>query len=161
MKIKIIAICSVVIAFMANVHAGWLTDLLPSSLTDAQKEWHMSERGVGTSDPLYPLKVISDGYKMIEIYREPERKRGSGPTWPAYDAVNWGWKLTVKNVSANKLNVTVNYTLMDADGFKVAYATPNSEWVTPGNTVTIQSTASMPYDQLKRVTQSSWSLSYY
>ena len=164
MKIKIAAIFSM-IALVLNAHAGWLTDLILPSLTTAQKEWKMYERDVVADLPkgleAYPLTVISDGYKMIETYREPEVRNQTGNTRAAFDAVRWGWQLTVKNNSTTTLSVKVDYQLMDTDDFVLTYRLyPPSKLVAPGDTVTFKETETMPYDTLKRVTQSNFKLNY-
>lgn len=135
--------------------AAWLDDLMMPELSSSQKEWHTFTRSsIREKDPIFPLQVLNDGYKMIETYAHPQLK---GVTF-----VRWGWQITVRNRSNYPVSVSVHYFLKDVDNFTVASGMTLQNWlIRPGNTVTIQDTDSIQYKELKRVTESSWSLDFH
>lgn len=127
-------------------------------LTKEEMDWKIFNRTVDTDDPNYPLEIILDGYKMIRAYHEDTRNIRN-VEFPAKDKVEWGWKYTVKNKSNKRLRVTVNYILKDKDLFKIT-SDEDNEYVDPGETMTIRSTSFMDFQNVKRVFNSSWKVSY-
>ncbi len=154
-----LAVLSCFSALTITANAGWLENVLLPKLTKEQTEWTSFQRDVDTSDPAYPLKVLSDGYKMISVSKVPAYKdKNNNVVRHSYFKVEWGWQLTVKNISEKDLTVTVNYRLMDADAFELAKSY-DYQRVSAGATVTIQTTSTMDHDRLNRLAQSGWNIS--
>ncbi|MBL7068015.1 MAG: hypothetical protein ISS29_09230 [Candidatus Marinimicrobia bacterium] len=128
-------------------------------LSKKEMEWKIYNRTVDTDDPNYPLEIIEDGYKIIRAYHKDASKIGY-VEFPAKDEVEWGWKSTVRNKSNKRLKVTVTYILKDKDRFTIT-SDKDYEYADPGDTVTIRSTSSMNFQNVKRVYSSSGSISYY
>lgn len=128
-------------------------------LSKKEMEWKIYNRNVDTDDPSYPLEIIEDGYKMIRAYHKDERKIRY-VEFPAKDEVEWGWKYTIRNKSNKRLKVTVTYILKDKDMFTIT-SDKEYEYADPGDTVTIRSTSSIDFQNIKRVYGSGWKISYY
>lgn len=121
------------------------------ALTEAQMQWKGHQRSIAATDPLYlSLEVVEDGYKMIRAYRPKALE--------SKDQVEWGWRFTVKNKSQTDLPVTVKYQLLDKDSFELTTDT-ESRRIKAGETITIQNSSTMTYDDAQKVARSGWRLS--
>jgi len=128
-------------------------------LTAEQEEWKTYNRNVDSDDPDYPLEIIEDGFKIIRIYKTPAIKK-NGIEIPEIKHVEWGWKYVVKNKHPfTRKKVSVTYILKDADGFEIT-SDDGYVYINPGETETIQKTATLNYDNLERVSYSGWTVTH-
>jgi hypothetical protein len=151
---------AVLVGRSSMVQAGLLNWLTLPTLSSDQQEWTIYHRaGVFTGN--CPVKVISDGYKMIRAYRTEARK-SKGTEIPSKDMVEWGWKMTIKNEFDDDLEVSVEYTLQDKDSFMVTSGSISSLFpsvIKAGEPATLQGTSNMEYGEVERVVGRTWTLS--
>ena len=69
-----------------------------------------------------------------------------------------GWKYEVLNVSDKGLYVTINYKVVDIDGFELG-SSSQSEWVKAEKYTTIQNTLVVPFNDIGRIGGGSWEIS--
>jgi hypothetical protein len=105
------------------------------------------QRDVPSKDPLFPLEVIGDGYKMVRIYKDMDSYR-----------VEWTWRVTLRNKTAREMVIALDYRLQDGDGFLVTASQESSRKIAPGESVSLEKTDSLSYEQAKRVMGSSWDI---
>ncbi len=104
------------------------------------------QRNVDTKDPLFPIEVVSDGFKMIRVYQD---LRGDY-------LVEWSWRVLLKNKSSRALGITLEYKLQDEDDFLVAASKESLPKIEAGETVALEKTDYLLYDTAKRVVNSNW-----
>ena len=131
---------------------------LQAGLWDDAKEWMLLhrlsgsgqyrayERNVDTKDPLFPLIVLNDGYKMVRVYED----------LPGVYMVEWAWRVTLKNRMPRVVKFSLEYKLQDADNFLVAASQAPAGTIAPGQTLTIEQTAILPYEKARPVETSNW-----
>ena len=155
--LAIVLCCFVVIIIWCNIFP---------ILSINQMEWKMYYRNVETEVPNYPLEVISDGYKMIRVYRVETGPRKVNE-FPFENIVEWGWKMTIKNKSYEAVRVNIAYELLDKDSFVIASdKTPGygyiieehlpETYIGAGKTSTIQHMSSIPHKKAQNVYGSKW-----
>ena len=157
----IVAIAVVVFASFANNYFAyyfWTKDrpltnsidknikkkpLTPKKLEiDDSWVWHYS--AIGAKEKNYPIVVLRDGYKAIKVVDEK---------------VLVGWKYELLNTSPNTNYIaTIEYRFEDKDGFQVNESSA-SENVPKEEIRTIQKTTWILYEDYKRITNASWSIS--
>lgn len=104
--------------------------------------WNYSE--IGAKEKNYPMVVLRDGYKAIKIVDEK---------------VLVGWKYELLNTSPNtNYSATIHYKFEDKDGFQVNESSA-TENVPKKEIRTIQKTTWIPYEDYKRISNASWSVS--
>ena len=126
-------------------------------LTEEQQSWVLFEFDPAQSWERNPYEAPDDGYKMIRDYRTSERKTFER-TIPASDAVEWGCKMVVRNKSDKIHDISISYKLLEKDGFVVSESNYIQQYIQPEETVTIQKTCVMDYDELPRVAQRAWTV---
>lgn len=134
------------------------------SLTDKQKHWVLYPRELRSfSNSNFPFQYGGHGYKFIRIYKVAERKTSTIVIPESYK-IEWGWKLTVKNVDSVSHDLRVDYMLKDVDGFTVMSNGNffNSDIIRSGVTVTLSATTNSEYDenQIERVSYGTWSIEF-
>jgi hypothetical protein len=95
-------------------------------------------------DPNFPLEVISDGYKMIQVYQN---------LMDSY-MVEWAWRVTLQNKTKKDITFSLEYRLQDEDSFLMASSKEQLKKIAPGEILSIEKTDSMPYEMAKRVKSS-------
>lgn len=105
------------------------------------------QRDVPVKDPRSPLEVVSDGYKMVRIYKDMDSYR-----------VEWSWRVTLRNKSAREALIALDYRLQDKDGLVVTVSQEASRRIAAGQSVSLERTDSLPFEEAKRVTGSSWDI---
>lgn len=103
-----------------------------------------SQRGSDTKDADFPLEVISDGYKMVQVYQD---------LMDSY-IVEWAWRATVKNSTKKDIMFSLEYKLQDEDSFLITSSKEQFKKIAPGEILSIEKTDSMPYERAKRVKSS-------
>lgn len=159
--ILIVAIAVVVSASFANNYFAyyfWTKDkpLNSSSDKNVEKEpltsqkieindawkWNYSE--IGAKEKNYPMVVLRDGYKAIKMINEK---------------VLVGWKYVLLNTSpSTNYIVNIVYKFEDKDGFQIKESSA-SENVPKEEIRTLQKTTLVPYEDYKRISNASWSVS--
>jgi hypothetical protein len=104
------------------------------------------QRNVDTKDPLFPLEVLNDGFKMIRVYQD----------FPGTYLVEWTWRVLLKNKSSRPVEITFEYKLQDQDAFLVASSKEFFKKIAAGETVIIEKTDRLPYETAQRVMNSNW-----
>ena len=104
------------------------------------------ERNVDTKDPLFPLEVLNDGFKMIRVYQD----------FPGSYMVEWSWRVLLKNKSSRMVEITFEYKLQDQDAFLLASSKEFFKKIAVGETVSIEKTDLLPFEAAKRATNSNW-----
>jgi hypothetical protein len=104
------------------------------------------ERKVDTKDPLFPLEVVNDGFKMIRVYQD----------LPGSYLVEWTWRALVKNKSPRMVELIFEYKLQDQDALLVASSKELLKKIAVDETVLIEKTDYLPYEKAKRVMNSNW-----
>jgi len=104
------------------------------------------QRKVDTKDPLFPLEVLNDGFKMVRVYQD----------FPGSYQVEWTWRALLKNRSSRTVEMTFEYKLQDQDAFLVASSKEYFKKIAAGETVLIEKTDQIPYETAKRVMGSNW-----
>jgi hypothetical protein len=127
------------------LHAGLWDEYFLSRLIGEGK-YVGYQRNAETKDPLFPIEVISDGFKMIRVYQ-------SGPD---IRMVEWTWRVILKNKSSRPVEITFEYKLQDEDALLVVSSKEYFRKIDPGETITIEKTEKHPYDTVKRVMNSNW-----
>ena len=106
------------------------------------------QRNVDTRDPLFPIEVMIDGFKMIRVYED----------FPGYYMVEWTWRVSLKNKSTQPVEITFEYKLQDEDFLVVASSKDNSGKISPGETAVIEKTDHLKYETARRVRNSNWTI---
>jgi hypothetical protein len=104
------------------------------------------QRNVDTQDPLFPIEVVRDGFKMICVYQN----------YPGHYLVEWSWRALLKNRSSGAVEITFEYKLTDQDGFLLESSSDSSRKIAAGQTVAIEKTGTIPYETAERVKNSDW-----
>ena len=105
------------------------------------------ERDIVPKDPQFPLEVLSDGYKMVRIYKDMDSYR-----------VEWTWRVILRNRTDRETVVALDYRLQDGDGLLVAASQEPSRPIGPGQTLEVEKTDSLSFEQAKRVKGSTWEI---
>ena len=123
--------------------------LLLGRLTGGNK-FIAHKRNVDTKDPLFPIEVLNDGFKIIRIYQD----------FPGIYTVEWTWRAQLKNKSSRAVEMTFEYKLLDKDAFLVASNKEDVRRLAAGETITLENTDHLPYETAKRITNSNWHIKY-
>ena len=107
-------------------------------------EFIESHRDADLKDPKFPLKVISDGYRMSNVFED---------LMDNYMA-EWVWRVTLKNQTTKEVNFSIEYRLHDRDSFLLASSQEQFRKIAPGETLTIEKKDQMPYDKARQVAAS-------
>jgi hypothetical protein len=115
----------------------------PSRLEiDSSWKWNYSE--IGTKENNYPIVVLKDGYKAIKLVDQK---------------VLVGWKYELLNTSpSTNYTVSIEYKFNDKDDFLIKESS-GSENVPKQQIRTIMNTTWISYEDFKRISGSSWSVS--
>jgi hypothetical protein len=108
------------------------------------------QRNVDTKDLPFPVEVCNDGFKMIRVYQD----------FPGNYRVEWAWRVLLKNKSSRMVEITLEYKLQDQDGFLVVSSKEFYRKIAVGETVLIEKTDYLRYDEAKRVMNSSWHIHF-
>ena len=160
--VLIVAVAVVVSASFANNYFAyyfWTKDKILNSSRNNDTEktvaphvkkieidtgWKWNYSKIGTKEKNYPMVVLRDGYKAIKITN---------------DKVLVGWKYVVLNTSPNtNYIVNIDYIFEDKDGFQIKENSA-SENVPKEEIRTIKNTTLIPYEDYKRISNASWSIS--
>jgi len=148
--VVVLAVCTISILIPKGPLEAGLWDsigkqFLLSSLT-GQGQYVGHQRNVDTKDPLFPVEVINDGFKMIRVYED----------FPDYYTVEWTWRVLLKNKSSQAIEITFEYKLQDEDSLLVASSKECFRKISPGETTIIEKTDHLRYETAKRVMNSNW-----
>lgn len=150
------------ISFAYNVGADWKNWFSSEpELSEEQMEWKIFSDGNTYVLNGIQFQVIEHGYKFIRIYKQEARKTSTREI-PAKYILEWGWKLTVKNLSPEPCDFSFDYFLKDDDGFVVSKAGifrgGETELIKSGDFFTLQKTSEFEYSesQVKRIVQGTW-----
>jgi hypothetical protein len=94
----------------------------------------------------FPLEVISDGYKMVRVYRDV----------PDVYMVEWVWQMTIKSRTTREVKFKLEYKLLDPELFFVASSHEPVRTIAPGQTITVEKKDILPYEKIKRAGSSNW-----
>jgi len=134
-----------------------LPNLLEPSLSKSAQQWREFS---GDSPPGHPLEVVSHGYRMIKAYRR-ETPAGSRGGAQIVQILEWEWKVAVKNKTWRDMEIFVNYFLVDRDNLAVdADSILLKKPVPSGETVTFTHQTEMVYEELRRVADGVWEISW-
>ncbi len=162
-SLAVITIAVMVTILVSTAAADWKDWFKGKpSLTDKQKQWVLYPRELqSSSNSNFPFQYGGHGYKFIRIYKVAERKTSTSVIPESYK-IEWGWKLTVKNVDSVSHDLHVDYILKDIDRFTVMSDLYFSDLIGAGETVTLRSTTSDTYEknQIQRVYYGTWSLEF-
>ncbi len=126
-------------------------------LSKDQTQW----REFRGDDPQgYPLEVLSHGFRMIQASRGEVKRTGKSPSRAAA-LVEWEWRVVIKNKSSRDEQVYVQYLLVDKERLPVDVdyrisPQPVAAW----ETVTVQHRTEMVYDDLPRIAEGVWEISW-
>ncbi|OIP92426.1 MAG: hypothetical protein CO013_01075 [Syntrophobacterales bacterium CG_4_8_14_3_um_filter_58_8] len=137
------------IALKSPLHAGFWDQINEKRLLTrliGEGQFMGYQRNVDTKDPLFPLEVLNDGFKMIRVYQD----------FPGNYQVEWIWRAVLKNMSSRTVEITFEYKLQDQDAFLVASSKEYFKKIAVGETVLIEKTDHLPYEIAKRVKNSNW-----
>jgi hypothetical protein len=137
------------IASKSPLHAGFWTDVNERLLLErliGEGRFIGYQRNVDMKDPLFPIEVLNDGFKMISVYRD----------FPGSYVVEWTWRALLKNKSSRAVVITFEYKLQDKDDLFVASSKEYSKKIAAGETVIIEKSDYLPYETAKRVKNSNW-----
>jgi len=137
------------IAMKSPLHAGFWDQINEQRLLKqliGEGQFIGYQRNVDTNDPLSPLDVLNDGFKMIRVYED----------FPGNYVVEWTWRAHLKNKSSRTVEITFEYKLQDQDAFLVASSKEFFKKIDVGETVIIEKTDHLPYETAKRVKNSNW-----
>jgi hypothetical protein len=149
MAIVLIVFTIFSIALKSPLHAGFWNQINENLLLIrliGEGRFIDYQRNVDTKDPLFPVEVLNDGFKMISVYRD----------FPGSYMVEWTWRVTLKNKSSRAVVISVEYKLQDQDALLVASSKELSKKIDAGETVIIEKTDHLPYETAKRVMNSNW-----
>jgi len=107
-------------------------------------EFIESHRDADVRDPKFPLKVVSDGYRMSSVFED---------LMDNY-IVEWIWRVTLKNKTMKEVVFSIEYRLHDKDSFLMASSQEQFKKIAPGETLTIEKKDQLPYDRARQVTAS-------
>jgi hypothetical protein len=147
--IAVIVVMILSIALKAPLHAGFwdqINEKLLLMRLIGGGDFIGYERNVDTKDPLFPLEVVNDGFKMIRAYQD----------FPDSYLVEWTWRALVKNKSPRSVEITFEYKLHDRDAFLVAASRQSSKKIAAGETMLIEKVDHLSYEKANRVMNSSW-----
>lgn len=133
------------IAMKNPLHADFWDQLLLMRLI-GEGQFIGYQRNVDTKDPLFPLEVLNDGFKMIRVYEY----------FPGIYQVEWTWRVLLKNKSSRTVEITFEYKLQDQDAFLVASSKEYFKKIAVGETVIIEKTDHLPYETAKRAMNGNW-----
>jgi hypothetical protein len=105
-------------------------------------EFVESQRDVDTKSAEFPLKVISDGYRMLSVFEN---------LMDNYIA-EWVWKVTLKNKTMKEVIFSLEYKLLDKDSFLLASSQEQFRKIAPGETLTIEKKDQLAYEKARQVT---------
>jgi hypothetical protein len=134
-----------------------LPRFLGPSLSKSQQEW----REFTKDDPqIYPLEVVSHGFRMTRAYRKEAPSASPGQP-RSINVLEWEWRIAVKNKSRRDLEVYANYALVDKERLMVDLdSTILQRPVPAGETVEITHQTEMVYEDLPRVATGVWEISW-
>lgn len=147
--IVLIVITIFSMALKSPLHAGFWDQINEKLLLKrliGEGQFIGYQRNVDTKDPLFPLEVLNDGYKMIRVYQD----------FPGSYRVEWSWRALLKNKSSRTVEITFEYKLQDQDAFLVASSKEFFKKIPVGETVILEKTDHLPYETAKRVMNSNW-----
>jgi hypothetical protein len=139
------------IASKSPLHAGFWNQVNERLLLErliGEGRFVSYQRNVDTKDPLFPLEVLNDGFKMISVYRD----------FPGSYMVEWTWRVILKNRSSGTVVINVEYKLQDKDALLVSSSKELSKKIAAGETVIIEKTDHLTYETAQRVKKSNWYL---
>jgi hypothetical protein len=137
------------IALKSPLHAGFWDQINEKRLLTrliGEGQFIDYQRNVDTKDPLFPLEVLNDGFKMIRVYQD----------FPGNYQVEWIWRVVLKNKSSRTVEITFEYKLQDQDAFLVASSKEYFKKIAVDETVILEKTDHLPYETAKRVMKSNW-----
>jgi hypothetical protein len=137
------------IALKSPLHAGFWDQINEKRLLKrliGEGQFIGYQRNVDTKDPLFPLEVLNDGFKMIRVYQD----------FPGIYLVEWTWRVLLKNKTSRTVEITFEYKLQDQDAFLVASSKEFFKKIAVGETVIVEKTDHLPYETAKRVMNSNW-----
>ncbi len=105
-------------------------------------EFIESHRDADVKDPKFPLKVVSDGYRMSSVFEN---------LMDNYIA-EWVWRVTLKNKTMKEIIFSIEYRLHDKDSFLLASSQEQFKKIAPGETLIIEKKDQLPYDKARQVT---------
>ena len=105
-------------------------------------EFIESQHNADIKDPKFPLKVVSDGYRMSSVFED---------LMDNY-IVEWLWRVTLKNKTMKEITFSIEYRLHDKDSFLVVSSQEQFKKIAPGETLTIERKDHLPYDKARQVT---------
>jgi hypothetical protein len=137
------------IAMKSPLHAGFWDQINENLLLKrliGEGQFMGYQRNVDTKDPLFPLEVLNDGFKMIRVYQD----------FPGNYLVEWTWRVLLKNKSSRTVEITFEYKLHDQDALLVAASKEYFKKIAVSETVIIEKTDHLPYETAKRVVNGNW-----
>ena len=105
-------------------------------------EFIESQRNADVKDPKFPLQVVSDGYRMLNVFEN---------LMDNY-IVEWVWRVTLRNKTMKEVIFSVEYRLHDKDSFLLASSQEQFKKIAPGDTLTMEKKDQLPYDKARQVT---------
>jgi hypothetical protein len=105
-------------------------------------EFVESQRDVDTKSDEFPLKVVSDGYRMLSVFEN---------LMDNYIA-EWVWRVTLKNKTMKEVIFSIEYKLQDKDSFLLASSQEQFRKIAPRGTLTIEKKEQLPYEKARQVT---------
>ena len=104
-------------------------------------EFIESQHDADVKDPKFPVKVVSDGYRMFSVFEN---------LMDNY-IVEWVWRVTLKNKTMKEIIFSIEYRLHDKDSFLLASSQEQLKKIAPGETLTIEKKDQLPYDKARQV----------
>jgi hypothetical protein len=141
------------IAMESSLHAGFWNQLNERLLLErlvGEGRFVSYQRNVDTKDPFFPLEILSDGFKMINVYMD----------FPGSYMVEWTWRVILRNKSSQVVVIDMEYKLQDQDALLVVSSKEFSKKIAVGETVTIEKTDYLPFETAKRVKKSNWYIQF-
>jgi len=115
---------------------------LVKEVEEYPSEWVYSYSDIDV-DECYPIVALRSGYKIIREHNSE---------------LLLGWKYELVNTISEPINVTVNYKILDFDGFEVCEVS-ESKFIQSKSIDTIQDTFTVPSIEKDRLQKVSWTIS--
>lgn len=146
---------AIIVAFLAlfamkgSVHAGVVDQIKEKVLLlqlVGEGQFVGYQRNVETKDPLFPIEVVNDGFKMVRVYQN----------FPGNYLVEWSWRVLLKNRSSHAVKINFEYKLRDQDSFLLTSSSESFQKIAAGQTLAIEKTDFLPYETAERVAIGDW-----
>jgi len=146
---------AIIVAFLAlfamkgSVHAGVVDQIKEKVLLlqlVGEGQFVGYQRNVDTKDPLFPIEVVNDGFKMVRVYQN----------FPGNYLVEWSWRVLLKNRSSHAVKINFEYKLRDQDSFLLTSSSESFQKIAAGQTLAIEKTDFLPYETAERVAIGDW-----